>query len=271
MAPLRITFRLLTPVCIGAPYVYLDGLLAHLAYRRLLGPDYYLLPTKKVQSGPTGMLREVLASYRDVLCCSASIFLPEGLHYQTLTYFKRFEARHVKGLRKQKVDLGHGLLRAWALKAVYLPANEAVFYVLGNPDRIRDLLGDVVALGNDARVGWGWLSGPPEVVEIDEDRSLVWQGRAMRPIPIRYLRSWSDAVMMSYKPPYWAPENVDLCAPPGAEVDDYLRLNRVLPVEVDGPALVEKLRSLSPAQLLVLAVRVRQFWARAERETAPEE
>ena len=57
-----------------------------------------------------------------------------------------------------------------------------------------------------------------------------------------------------------------------AQVDDYLRLDgSFVPEGVDGQALVTKLQSLSPAQLLVLAVRVRQFWARAERETAPEE
>jgi hypothetical protein len=219
MRPLRITFRLRTPICLGHPFVYLDGLLAHLAYRRMLGQSYYLLPTKRVANAPAGLLRDVLGSWRDLLMCSASIFLPEGVNVEVLSYFKRFEARHAGSLRVRRVDLGRGPLRAWRLNAVYLPAEAVVYYCFGDPGRLADLLREVTALGNDTRVGWGELAGPPEVVEIEADRSLVWQGRAMRPIPVRYLRAWSEAVMMSYKPPYWARENVGLCAPPGAEVE----------------------------------------------------
>lgn len=47
-----------------------------------------------------------------------------------------------------------------------------------------------------------------------------------------------------------------------AQVDDYLRLDGLVPEGVDGEALVEKLQNFTPAQLLILSIRVRRFWAR---------
>jgi hypothetical protein len=40
----------------------------------------------------------------------------------------------------------------------------------------------------------------------------------MRPIPVRLLESYNDAVELAWKPPYWAADSIELCAPPGAEV-----------------------------------------------------
>jgi len=85
---------------------------------------------------------------------------------------------------------------------------------------VQQLLELLTHLGNDTRMGWGLIDKKRmELEPIPEDRSVVWQGKAMRPIPIRFLNSCSDAVYLPWRSPYWAAENVEMCAPPGAEVE----------------------------------------------------
>jgi CRISPR type IV-associated protein Csf3 len=117
-----------------------------------------------------------------------------------------------------QVNLGSGPFRNWMLRHVLVSAEWCKFYGYGNVERVRYLLSRITGLGNDNRMGWGRIHRLT-VREIDEDRSLAWQGRAMRPIPCRFLRAWDDAVMLAWRPPYWAAQNIELCAPPGAQVE----------------------------------------------------
>lgn len=209
--PLRIVFELATPVCINHPWLHLDGLLAHQALLQQLGRDYYLLETKQVVplTYETG-----LARFGDIYCASISIFEPDDMF--SLQYFKRFEARGFPA--KSKISIARGHYRAWMLRSVYVPAQRITYYACGDPERIEELLSPLTHVGNDNRVGWGklrrvWLE------RVDHDHSLVREGVAMRPIPTRLLWRWSDQVPLAVRPPYWAAENVELCAPPGAEVE----------------------------------------------------
>jgi hypothetical protein len=217
--PFVLRFRLATPVCLNHPWLHLDGVLAHLMHQRLLGRDYYTLPTKRVVSAtiPRAWHHAVI-HYRGLAWASVSWFEPADVGYRVLDYFKRFEETPLLTRRQRKVPLGSGRYRAWRLRWVYVPAAAVTFYGRGQLDLVRDFLGDLTHLGNDTRVGWGriaeWRLEP-----IPEDRSLVHEGRAMRPIPVRFLRQWSEAVPLAWKPPYWAAESVELCAPPGATVE----------------------------------------------------
>ena len=67
-------------------------------------------------------------------------------------------------------------------------------------------------------MGWGAVS-TVTVTPMEENWALTRDGLAMRPIPVRYAKSYSDAVPLAWKPPYWSPDNVELCVPPGAEVE----------------------------------------------------
>lgn len=221
--PFRVVATLATPLCLNHPWLHFDGLIAHLIYLRVRGRDYYTLPTKRVvhlaadEMGPYCRTLRVTNDGMDGLThASVSWFDPPDPAYRSLQYFKRFEERGWP--RRNKVPLGSGHYRTWLLRWVYLPVHTVTFYGCGDIALVRDLLADLTHLGNDHRVGWGRIAALT-VEPLAEDRSVVWQGRAMRPIPVRLLRSWSDAVPLAWRPPYWAVENVALCAPPGAEVE----------------------------------------------------
>ena len=217
--PFRLYLPLLTPVCINAPWIMLDGVLTHLIQMKLHGRRYYYLPTKQVVkfNGPHRYQRALFFGHNGIPHASASIF--EGdVKLQSMQYYKRLEVEGFPG--KRKISQGTGHFRAWALRAVYVPAQAVTFYGCGDLRLIRELLELLTHLGNDTRMGWGLIDKKRMVLEpIPEDRSVVWQGKAMRPIPIRFLNSCSDAVYLPWRSPYWAAENVEMCAPPGAEVE----------------------------------------------------
>jgi hypothetical protein len=217
--PFAIHFRLATPVCLNHPWLHLDGVLAHLMAQRLLGRDYYTLPTKQVVSTPIPRAwHHVVVHYRGLAWASISCFNPPDVGYQTLQYFKRFEETPHLSRRQRKVPLGSGRFRTWMLRWVYVPAAAVTFYGRGQVHLVQELLSDLTHLGNDTRVGWGRIADMRLEV-LEQDRSLVWEGRAMRPIPVRFLQAWDDEVMLAWKPPYWAADSVERCAPPGARVE----------------------------------------------------
>jgi hypothetical protein len=74
-------------------------------------------------------------------------------------------------------------------------------------------------LGKKRAAGGGEVVGC-SVREIDADWSLVLASRAMRSLPVEMLISYErdKATLMGFRPPYWANENVCMCAMPGSAV-----------------------------------------------------
>lgn len=217
-APFRLAFRLATPLALNHPWLHLDGLLAHCIYQRVLGRDYYNLPTKQVQH----LARERMGPYWRTLArsgplvhASVSFYTPEA-PWQSLRYFKRFEAQGYP--RRHKVPLGRGHYRVWMLRTTYLPVEWVTFYGCGDLALVEDLVQDLTHLGNDHRVGWGEVAAI-ELEPLATDRSLVWEGRAQRPLPVALLAAYDDVVPLAWRPPYWAADSVAPCAPPGARVE----------------------------------------------------
>ncbi|HXF74050.1 MAG TPA: hypothetical protein VNO79_15750 [Actinomycetota bacterium] len=215
--PYHVVLRLGAPVALNHPWVHFDSVLLHLAAARVLGEAIYDLPTftpADVASLP-GMeaYAEAVYSRAGLKFASVAFFGPEP-RYGTLDYYSRPDP----GLPKRRIRYGIGPYRSWQLRWVYVAAEYAEFWAWGDPAVAADLLADLVGLGNDVRVGWGHVLDV-RVEEVAEDRSVVADGRAMRPIPVRFLARYSEAVPLAWRPPYWSRDSVELCAPPGAEVD----------------------------------------------------
>lgn len=215
--PFAVIARLATPVSLNHPWLHLDGLIAHLIYLRAAGRDYYALPTKTVRhlaQERMGPFVHTLARRGPLNSASISFFGPDA-RLGSLQYFKRFEERGAPN--RGQVLLAGGHYRSWMLRTVYVSAETVTFYGCGDLALVRNLLGDLTHLGNDGRIGWGRVRDLA-VNQTPEDWSLVKEGRAQRPIPVRLLADWEDAVRLAWRPPYWAPEHVELCAPPGVGV-----------------------------------------------------
>ena len=215
--PFRVEVRLASPVSLNHPWYHLDGILTHLARNRVLGRAQFSQPTKEVRS----LSARELGPYANLLARtpvphgSISFFGPvEKL--SSLNFFKRFEERGFPARRK--IAMGFGHYRAWMMRTVYCPVEWARFYGCGQVDLVRDLLGDLTHLGNKSRMGWGAIASI-SVEEQELDESVVADGYAMRPIPTRFCRRYAEALPMAWHPPYWDPAGVDLCVPPGSEVE----------------------------------------------------
>jgi len=215
--PLKIEFRMISPIMLGHPFIHLDGLLLHLLYRDILDEDYYCLPSKK----PIDFSQYVKAPLKqteDVYHASISFFDTDTKFATTI--YKRFCTEYLELLqtKKQKIMKGSGFFRDYMMKMIYIPAKVVFFYVCGNKTEIERLLQHVVSLGKKTAYGFGRVKSL-YVEEIETDYSLVKNGLAMRPIPIRLLMKVETKVMLAYKPPYWDKRNVELCAFPGAKIE----------------------------------------------------
>ena len=210
MTPLKVAFRLRTPVALGFPWIFFDSLLAHIALREELGERYYSLPTKI----PVDRIPELpLKRWRGVYVASVSIFEPEA-ELAVYQFYKRGDFPFPKG----KIRRGSGFFKDFIIRAAYVPAHRVVFYATGEAAEVERLVKKVLALGKERNVGFGAVRDV-EVEEVEEEWGLVRGGLAMRPIPVRLLKSYVDAAYLAYKPPYWAKESVELCAVPFTHVE----------------------------------------------------
>jgi hypothetical protein len=210
VTPLKVTFFLRTPVALGFPWIFFDSLLAHVALREELGERYYSLPTKI----PVDRVPELpLKRWRGVYVASVSMFEPEA-ELAVYQFYKRGDFPFPKG----KIRRGSGFFKDFIVRAPYVPAHRVVFYATGELDEVKRLVGKVAALGKERNVGFGAVR-EVRVEEVEEEWGLVRGGLAMRPIPVKLLRSYEDAAYLAYRPPYWAKESVDLCAVPFTHVE----------------------------------------------------
>jgi hypothetical protein len=210
MENLEIVFHFSTPVSLGFPWIFFDSLLAHIMLREELGERYYSLPTKiPIRDIPTPPLKY----YHDVPLASVSVLEPNS-EMQAFSYFKRGNFPFPKG----KIRRGSGFFKDFYLRAVYIPAQRAKFYATGELNEIKRLVSKVSALGKERNIGFGFVK-KVEVKEIPFEFSLVKDGLAMRPIPVKYLKCYEDSAYLAYKPPYWAKESVELCAVPFTRVE----------------------------------------------------
>lgn len=218
--PLKIVFKLGAPVALTHPWLHLDGLISHLLLLDTLGEDYYVLPTKFPINR---LVREtrlpnppIMRHKSGLYYASASIFDVDTKRVEVM--YKRFEDSYAPANARKRISRGSGHFRDYAMRHVYIPATTVTFYARGVPEVLERLLSYVPGLGDNVRIGWGEVRSF-SIEEISDDYSIVCGNIATRPIPVNLLKSYSDAVMLAWRPPYWANDSVGLCAPPGATVE----------------------------------------------------
>jgi len=217
--PFKVVFKMASPIALNHPWMHFDGLIAHLALMNILGRDYYLLPAKfplgRALRGIKFLEKLPLKKTGDLWHASVSVLEPYTVKLDVI--YKRFEDRWIPKTNKKKIYRGRGFFKDYAINIPYIPAITCTFYGVGDIEMIKKLLYNVVGLGNDTRIGFGAVS-KFYIETTEKDFSLVKDGKAMRPIPIKYCEYYKEKVPIAWRPPYWAPENIDLCCPPFAEI-----------------------------------------------------
>ena len=214
--PLKVVFRMTSPIMLGHPFIHFDSLILHLLYRDLLGDDYYCLPSKD----PIDFSQYVKAPIKqteDVYHTSVSLFDTDTKFATTI--YKRFCTEYLELLqtKKRKIRRGSGFFRDYMMRMIYIPAKTVYFFVNGNKPEISRLLKSMVYLGKKTAYGYGRVKSI-HIESTDRDYSIIKDSKAMRPIPIRMLRDAEVKAMLAYKPPYWDKHSVELCAFPNTEV-----------------------------------------------------
>lgn len=226
---LRITAMIHGPVAFHrAEGLALDGPLLYHATKRRLGEAFYAArPTNAVLARATSQPDHTLglAVYEAggtwLYCVSQAEI--HGDHGTELSHWnKRFDAALAGevldrgGLRVAgKVNTDSGPYKSYHQPLFCEVVERLVWYAQGEAARLRELLGDVLALGKKRHSGAGrvlaWdvtpVDGPVE--------RWLWRapGVLARPVPLAMLPDWAGARQyQAYRPPYWLPAHQAVCA-----------------------------------------------------------
>ena len=197
----------------GDRWYHGDALLAVQLMHEILGDHFHDLPAK--QPWPVGdWLSLPLKKTGDVYHSSVGLLDSDLL--KTTTIYKRFAEDERVLLRTKRIRKGSGKFRDFMMKLPYSTTKTVTFHMNGDIDEVKRVLSTVAHIGKKAAIGGGEVIGL-QVSAIDEDRSLISDGKAAREIPCEMLKSYDLGYVMlrSYKFPYWDLGNVTECVVPG--------------------------------------------------------
>ncbi|HOO03953.1 MAG TPA: hypothetical protein PLJ11_04440 [Methanomassiliicoccales archaeon] len=224
-----VTFRMRTQIALANPWINGDALVMYLLLNDLLGDAYYDLPRMPLDLRDLRLPLE--RTHEDLVPggihhASASLFdgefltnmAPDRPGIFSTTQYKRFASEQLDHLNSsKKIPLDVGYFKAMMTTTPYVHAREVKFYMRGDRQECERLLKHVTHLGKDRGRGWGEVMGMT-IEELPEDRSLEYNGVAMRPLPWPMVEGrvrQQDLANIAYRTPYWVRSNTMLCAPPG--------------------------------------------------------
>jgi len=231
MEHLKVTIHLHTPVLLGHPFIFFDGIVAHLCLAEELGEQYFSLPSnypiqELVDRSSIPLKRVYCRESGDYFFAASISFFDDvkrTIKYSVTHFRKRFTEQYVHRVctKKRKVRLGSGFYRLYDMKMLYVPCRKVVFYADGEKSEIERLLRKLPALGKKRHAGFGFVK-KVDVEEIEESRSVVWDSVAMRPAPgwavdaVETVKRFKrmELLPQAYKPPYWSKANVKMCTVP---------------------------------------------------------
>lgn len=143
--------------------------------------------------------------------CASALF-PDGQVEETLRFWrKRFRQNRIE-LTRGSPNLTNGIYRDWNMPMPLLLTHRMIAYARGDRREVLKALRRVQYLGKKRAHGLGKVVSV-EVERIDEDRSITWQGAAMRWLP-----DDTGTRMVRLRPPYWNRHERIRCGEVGAIV-----------------------------------------------------
>jgi len=218
----KITIYLNSPICLSSPFIFFDSILNHLIFLNNLKRDYYIAPTKVNLSNylPEAVsghpIDKIYNKENKLVVQSASCGILDPNSKKLIAYiYKRFEEKYTTFGGKIHINQGH--FKSYAMQHVYIPTEKVVFFVRGDYQFIQKMLTNLIAIGDDIRIGYGFIRNI-KYEKMQEDHSIVYNSLAMRPIPVEFLDEYDDIASLPYRSPYWDRKNVRLCAVPFSRV-----------------------------------------------------
>ena len=125
-------------------------------------------------------------------------------------WVKKFDSKLIDLLERRKMarlNVASGRYRGYHMPVFYRAACAVSWYVVGDGDRIMQLLSTLTHIGKKTSQGWGAVSRW-EIKPWPEDWSLYRNGHVMRAIPAE------TGTLYGYRPSYWLPRNKTPCLLP---------------------------------------------------------
>jgi len=230
---LKITFRMKTPVLLGHPWIFSDALIVHTLMRRVLGDEYYNLPSnyplhELVDKLDVPIRRIVYDDNKFIYDASVSIIDGKFYPYRNVAVThvrKRFCEKYVHEVktRRDKVDIARGAFRLYNIKFIYVPCREVTFYVNAVESEVVELLRYIRAIGKKRAEGFGFIKDfSYEKVELKTAIQLN-DYTVTRPVPAQLIDinetvrrfGTCELVPQSTRPPYWSPKTIEPATIPG--------------------------------------------------------
>lgn len=205
-----------SPVAWSRDGLQLDGYLQRLVVERETGmpsDDVYAECPRNLDTNISIPIRHVPIGPFEVAC--ASWGMPPAIAVESLRWRRRRTRVDVLGM--DKVVVAGGAFKSTNIPLPTLSTPWLDFYVSGDEAKVRDLLSDATAMGRGYGAGYGTIFGV-EYLPDPEDRSLAWNGRPMRHLPMfAGCPPLTEEFYVDEKParaPYWMARNVSMCAIP---------------------------------------------------------
>lgn len=126
---------------------------------------------------------------------------------------------HPEALGLNKVQTNGGPWKALDIITPTITTPIVEWYALADVERLTELLAETHCLGRGRAGGLGWVLGW-EVSRVDGDRSVEWDGRLMRAVPVASREDaarrfpGADVRVQAVRPPFWHRAVKTLCAVP---------------------------------------------------------
>lgn len=230
----KISFRMITPICLGGPWMHFDGLLAHLELRKKMCDEYYNLPSNTPLELDIQLpLRKIFYAPNKYFYDASVSFIDGKLYPYDAVAVAGFRKRiyeqkiHEVETKKKKIETAKGPFKLYDMKLPYFPCREVSFLVAAKDKSwLEELLGFAASLGKKRSAGFGFVSSVKiEPAELDK-AFILSDGTVTRPIPLSAIDM--DATLKAHgtlKPipqavrtPYWDRQNVEVCVAPGSKV-----------------------------------------------------
>ena len=139
--PLKIEFRMQTPIALAHPWIHLEGIVAHLWQRRM-NRDYRAMPSKrvvKITSRYKLPIKRFFLNGQFIYHASISLFDTKKMYMTTI--YKRFyeKALDYRKVKVKKISRGSGYFKDFAMSLVYIPAKKVTFYANADPGSNKTL------------------------------------------------------------------------------------------------------------------------------------
>jgi CRISPR type IV-associated protein Csf3 len=219
---LEIKFEMAAPVA-TMEYLYFDGILAAAVMKENMGDDWF-----DIKPGEKDLKKVELPldSKYGVWCASIGF----GKNREFIgSWCKRWDSANDDLVKfdeknKKRVDIASGHYKGYHMPLVIKSFKTITFYASGDYVEIIRLLNKHIHfIGKKASQGHGEI-GKILVNKIDEDKSLFYEDKPMRPIPVEECKDYIDLAagkniklnIMQHpvKPPYWRTDCMEYCFMP---------------------------------------------------------